>query len=122
MAFTSSLARMVLFMALVGIAFGVKDLKEQQVYVFRKPCKMDFSSVDFSAVTKVCKAPDYNEKECCEAFNQVACKYVKHVNDHSTSCPVEFVSYLHLAGMYPMGVFVGRCTKPGDYRLCSQSD
>ncbi|KAH9323437.1 hypothetical protein KI387_018076, partial [Taxus chinensis] len=102
-----------------------KDLKEPEynnVHLVSKPCKVDFSSVDFSAVTRVCKAPDYTEKECCEAFNAVACKYVKHVNDYATNCPVEFISFLNMAGEYPNGVFVGRCNKHGDYRLCSLSD
>lgn len=120
---SSLFASLVLILALAGIALSGRDMKEPEVinytHPISKPCSMKFSAVDYSPVTNVCKAPDYNEKQCCDAFKALACKYGQHVNDYSTICPIEFVSYLNLAGSYPMGVFVGRCNEDGDHRLCS---
>eukprot|EP01018_Ginkgo_biloba_P011397 Gb_28525 [translate_table: standard] len=114
-------ASLVLLLALAGIVLGARDVKEQQhVYPISKPCKMNFSSIDYSSVTSVCKSPDYNEKECCGAFTAMACKYSQHVNDYSTSCPIEFVSFLNYAGSYPHGVFIGRCNNDGQHLLCAK--
>lgn len=119
----SLIASLVLVLTLAGIAFSARDMKELEIINYTHPiskhCSVKFSSVDYSPITNVCKAPEYNEQQCCDAFKALACKYSQHVNDYSTICPVEFVSYLNLAGSYPMGVFVGRCNAGGDHRLCS---
>ncbi|KAJ7547964.1 hypothetical protein O6H91_08G111500 [Diphasiastrum complanatum] len=82
-------------------------------------CKMNFSKLDYSSITSECKAPEYDHHKCCAAFNKLACNYGAAVNDFSSTCPIEFISFLNMAGPYPHGVFVNRCLT--DNKLCSTS-
>ncbi|EFJ27168.1 hypothetical protein SELMODRAFT_412115 [Selaginella moellendorffii] len=112
----SSSLLVLLFLAAAGYAaaaavagedpgqFGRRLLQSSQ------SCSTDFSKVDYSSVTRVCKAP-FPTSACCPAFTSLACKYKSQVNDFSTTCPINFIAYLNFAGPYQDGVFVGRCTK-----------
>ncbi|KAJ7571085.1 hypothetical protein O6H91_01G148200 [Diphasiastrum complanatum] len=72
-------------------------------------CSTDFSKVDYSSVTSVCKQPDYDLNACCSTFKNLACAHQEAVNNFQSTCPIEFMAFLNMNGNYPNGVFVGRC-------------
>ncbi|KAJ7565534.1 hypothetical protein O6H91_02G064400 [Diphasiastrum complanatum] len=80
-------------------------------------CTTNFAKVDYSSITGVCQGPAYERSSCCTAFNTLACKYKAQVNDFTSTCPIEFMSYLNRAGGYPDGIFVGRCNS--NDKICS---
>ncbi|CAM6095507.1 unnamed protein product [Calypogeia fissa] len=82
-------------------------------------CPYDFSTMDYSTVTSVCKGPSYDASVCCAPFTKLACNYKPQINDFNSLCPIYFMSYLNVAGSYPDGVFVGdgRCNSGNS--LCS---
>ncbi|KAL3679845.1 hypothetical protein R1sor_022801 [Riccia sorocarpa] len=71
-------------------------------------CSVDYSKLDYSPITSVCKSP-YPQDTCCNAYGQFCSPHKSELNDLSRMCAMYFTSYLNMAGTYPNGVFIGRC-------------
>ncbi|XP_024373183.1 GPI-anchored protein LLG1 [Physcomitrium patens] len=68
-------------------------------------CPIDFSAQDYSAVTTVCESTRPNLTRCCDAFTTYACAYAEYINNPTTNCWRNLITYLTLAGNYPEQLF-----------------
>ncbi|KAL2613216.1 hypothetical protein R1flu_024908 [Riccia fluitans] len=76
--------------------------------LFQSGCSVDYSKLDYSPITSVCKDP-YPQEACCNAYNQFCSPHKSELNNLNEMCAMYFTSYLNMAGTYPNGVFIGRC-------------
>ncbi len=73
-------------------------------------CPVNFEVQNYSSITSVCVAPNYDSTLCCPPFVAFVCKFLTYFNDQSTDCAATLFSYLNLAGHYPAGLFANECT------------
>ncbi|CAK9199363.1 unnamed protein product [Sphagnum troendelagicum] len=74
-------------------------------------CPENFGLQNYSSITSVCKAPDYDKTLCCSSFTMFTCRFLTYFNDPSTNCASTLFTYLNLAGNYPPGLFANLCTQ-----------
>lgn len=74
-------------------------------------CPENFGLQNYSSITSVCKAPEYNKTLCCSSFTMFTCRFLTYFNDPSTNCASTLFTYLNLAGNYPPGLFANLCTQ-----------
>ncbi|KAH9545995.1 hypothetical protein CY35_12G073700 [Sphagnum magellanicum] len=92
-----------------GVAEG--DIGVRKLLQAVHQCPENFGLQNYSSITSVCKAPDYNKTLCCSSFTMFTCRFLTYFNDPSTNCASTLFSYLNLAGNYPPGLFANLCTQ-----------
>ncbi|CAN0896841.1 GPI-anchored protein LLG1 [Linum grandiflorum] len=72
----------------------------------KKPCKINFSTVNYMPLRRRCMPP-YPVDKCCHGLKRVACNHADTVNDLSTKCSEDM--FRNIQKWYPMGWFVSHC-------------
>ncbi|CAK9199484.1 unnamed protein product [Sphagnum jensenii] len=92
-----------------GVAEG--DIGVRKLLQAVHQCPENFGLQNYSSITSVCKAPDYDKTLCCSSFTMFTCRFLTYFNDPSTNCASTLFTYLNLAGNYPPGLFANLCTQ-----------